>query len=565
MKIQIIAVAFLIAGSVVAAPLGTEFTYQGVLSDAGAPAAGVFDFRFFLYDAVAGGSQVGSVVLIEDLTVADGRITTQLDFGSVFDGTALWLEVGVRDGGLTGAYTVLSPRQELTAAPFAQHAKAAETADSATTAGHAITADSATLAGNADALDGQSGSYYLTWSNLVGVPEGLDDGDNDTLADLVCAEDEIALWNGATWMCSADDDTPFVRTFVVGPVGGPNANGTALLDALSQIPVPIYPSSAVLVKLEPGAYDLGTEALDLLPYMALEGSGRDLTSIISDHCSINLYSGTIRSVSTKSALRHLKVENYCDDPAGWSIAFSNQGSFARVENVDLTARGTALRSYAMFNSGGSTVLKDSTLTAQDSTGINRGLEDWAGARLFDVEVVAVRGETASGIHTTGGYFEFRGGKVMVLDGTSDCHALKSEGVQVMTLSDVELEAFCAGADNRGLDLEDSAVVISDSIIGAAGTAIRSQNWGTSRNIFLRHVYVSASGTGIWCQDSGTNGTRWRIQASTVAGGMDAVNNTAPECSFFIAATHLPGGVTGSAVCAGVSDDSYTFFANSCPP
>ena len=88
------------------------------------------------------------MVLVEDLTVTDGGFTTQLDFGSVFDGTALWLEVGVRDGVSTGGYTVLSPRQELTAAPFAQHATTAETA------GHAATAGAAAAAGDSDLLDG---------------------------------------------------------------------------------------------------------------------------------------------------------------------------------------------------------------------------------------------------------------------------------------------------------------------------------------------------------------------------------------------------------------------------
>ena len=118
-----------------AGPLGTEFTYQGVLSDGGAPAAGSFDFRFILYDAEAGGSQIGVIVTVDDLLVTDGRVTNQLDFGAVFDGTALWLEVAVRDGASSGSYTVLSPRQELTAAPFAQHAKSADLATSAADSG----------------------------------------------------------------------------------------------------------------------------------------------------------------------------------------------------------------------------------------------------------------------------------------------------------------------------------------------------------------------------------------------------------------------------------------------
>jgi hypothetical protein len=42
-----------------AGPLSSAFTYQGSLRSGGAPANGAFDFRFALYDAEIGGSQVG--------------------------------------------------------------------------------------------------------------------------------------------------------------------------------------------------------------------------------------------------------------------------------------------------------------------------------------------------------------------------------------------------------------------------------------------------------------------------------------------------------------------------
>jgi len=98
--------------------LGTTFTYQGRLSDGGNPANGVYDFQFKLYDAATGGTQVGSTVTKTNVSVTDGLFSVQLDFGAVFDGTALWLEVAVRPSG-SGSYTTLSPRQALTAAPYA--------------------------------------------------------------------------------------------------------------------------------------------------------------------------------------------------------------------------------------------------------------------------------------------------------------------------------------------------------------------------------------------------------------------------------------------------------------
>lgn len=101
------------------ASVDTGFTYQGRLMDGDNPADGEYDFRFTLYDAASDGSQVGSPVTLNDVQVTDGYFTVELDFGDVFDGTALWLEVEVRPGDSTGSYTPLSPRQPLTAAPYA--------------------------------------------------------------------------------------------------------------------------------------------------------------------------------------------------------------------------------------------------------------------------------------------------------------------------------------------------------------------------------------------------------------------------------------------------------------
>jgi hypothetical protein len=101
------------------AAAGTGFTYQGRLTDGGSPANGAYDFRFILYDADVGGAQVGPIVSQEDVVVTSGLFSTALDFGSVFNGTALYLDIAVRPGASIDAYTALAPRQALTPAPYA--------------------------------------------------------------------------------------------------------------------------------------------------------------------------------------------------------------------------------------------------------------------------------------------------------------------------------------------------------------------------------------------------------------------------------------------------------------
>jgi hypothetical protein len=113
-----------------AAPVSTSFTYQGRLNDGSSPANGSYDFEFKLYNAASSGSQVGSTVTRDDRTVTDGLFTVELDFGSgVFTGDARWLEIGVRPGDSTGAYTALTPRQALTATPYALYALDADLLD----------------------------------------------------------------------------------------------------------------------------------------------------------------------------------------------------------------------------------------------------------------------------------------------------------------------------------------------------------------------------------------------------------------------------------------------------
>jgi len=97
----------------------TTFTYQGYLEEGGGPAAGPVDLELKLFDGTSGGSQVGSTLTKDDVSLTDGVFVADLDFGAVFGAEARYLEVGVRDGGSTGSYTTLGPREALRPAPLA--------------------------------------------------------------------------------------------------------------------------------------------------------------------------------------------------------------------------------------------------------------------------------------------------------------------------------------------------------------------------------------------------------------------------------------------------------------
>ena len=127
--VLITVVILVLSGTGWAQSFGTAFTYQGRLMDANSPADGLYDFQFDLYSDPClsyAAYKVGDTITIDELDVIDGYFTAELDFGTwgVFTGDARWLQIGVRPGEMSdpAAYTILSPRQEVTPAPYAIYA-----------------------------------------------------------------------------------------------------------------------------------------------------------------------------------------------------------------------------------------------------------------------------------------------------------------------------------------------------------------------------------------------------------------------------------------------------------
>lgn len=113
------ALAIFLSSAANAASVGSGFTYQGQLTSNGSPVTGPYDFQFALYNLANGGSAVDTLTQ-SGLTVSEGLINASLDFTDVpYNGQALWVEVRVRPGGSSGAYTTLAPRQALTPTPYA--------------------------------------------------------------------------------------------------------------------------------------------------------------------------------------------------------------------------------------------------------------------------------------------------------------------------------------------------------------------------------------------------------------------------------------------------------------
>jgi hypothetical protein len=101
----------------------SAFTYQAQLTTSNRPANGAHDFRFALFNAASAGAQVGLPFTNANVLVSNGYLTATLDFGTnAFDGNPRWLEIGVRTNGSPANFSPLSPRQQITATPYAVRA-----------------------------------------------------------------------------------------------------------------------------------------------------------------------------------------------------------------------------------------------------------------------------------------------------------------------------------------------------------------------------------------------------------------------------------------------------------
>jgi len=101
--------------------ISEAFTYQGFLNKGTQTVNGTCDLSIEVWDSLIGGNPLGSNS-INNVPVVNGLFTVKLSFGSIFSADqARWLATGVHCSG-DANYTWLSPRIEITAAPYASYA-----------------------------------------------------------------------------------------------------------------------------------------------------------------------------------------------------------------------------------------------------------------------------------------------------------------------------------------------------------------------------------------------------------------------------------------------------------
>ena len=113
----------------------TAITYQGLIANQLDHGSNTADIVFTLFSTNSGGGPVGGPITNTAIAVnSNGLFMTTMDFGSnVFNGSTHWLQIAVRTNG-GGVFTILAPRQLITATPQAIFALSAGSAAIATLA-----------------------------------------------------------------------------------------------------------------------------------------------------------------------------------------------------------------------------------------------------------------------------------------------------------------------------------------------------------------------------------------------------------------------------------------------
>lgn len=274
------------------------------------------------------------------------------------------------------------------------------------------------------------------------------------------------------------------RTIIVSPNGTPLQNGTALLTARDVISNS-NPSAdnPWLLKLEPGNYDLGNQALNMLPFVDMEGSGEG-TTIISSTIGSNTFppSNATLVAASSSEVRALKITNF--GAGSFRAAVYVPVGTTNARFIHFTAAGStsnsSTNSFGFSNSGNSVTLVNSTIMASGSggnTGLFQNLGTLTATNSTFLATGAGNGGAYSLIYNGGAYITI-GGSTLNASGGVENIGLYGGGTVTVTNSTLNASG---GSNNSGISSSGGTISVTNSTATASGgTAYGFRNSGTAK-------------------------------------------------------------------------------------
>ena len=339
--------------------------------------------------------------------------------------------------------------------------------------------------------------------------------------------------------------TRFGETIIVGPRSTPAASGAALLAAVTSI-ADNSASKPYLIKVEPGVYDVGSTMLVMKPWVDIEGSGQQTTVIQGvGNNDGNLVTGVVKGASN-AEIRNLQVKSSgASFPI--SIGIVSFEADPRVRDVTVVSSGATTNwGLRIVNTGGGRSIVD------------------------DVTVEVPGGSTAYGIVVRGNAQAIIEDTRIRVSNSADANGIFiGNGSAPVEIVRVRADVTGSGTSHGIRTVESSGIQfplkVDDSVLTASGAVA---SYGIRGEVpllgtFVRSTIQATGGSTSFGVDS-SGGLTGSIDHCEVTGETATVN--VGFLAVNIGASRLSGGpaIGADLTCAGVYDETYTFFASTCP-
>jgi hypothetical protein len=296
---------------------------------------------------------------------------------------------------------------------------------------------------------------------------------------------------------------PFVRTNLVSGAGTALANGAALLSAVATA----APNGCAasnrrwLVRLEPGIFNLGSSGLVMKNCVDIEGSGRDVTTILSQGSPSTITWGA----GITAEVRNLTIQN--SPPSGQTFAVTLNSSTGALSRVNVIATGTStVIGVLVSGTGTSPVLSDVAVTASSTANTQSefvyGLYFNQSTPLVNNVKISIASPNTdnTGIYEiSGAAATVDGGAVTVSGGTIDIGIWVSAGCSLNltrgNVNDAGQQAFGIEDEGGGMvEIAYSVIVAIASNPVADGFGIRESV--VAGTVVIQHSTIEGSGFSI---------------------------------------------------------------------
>jgi hypothetical protein len=304
-----------------------------------------------------------------------------------------------------------------------------------------------------------------------------------------------------------------------------------------------------LLKIEPGIYDLQSISLEMRPWVDIEGSGIDRTTI-------RTISGATTVVGASNAeLRMLTVEA-TGNPAGISqvIAMFNSYANPRLYRVKFVTQTTNSEAWGMRNFSSAPKIEECEFSVSGGIHLVHGItfvgfiSTGARSSIIRSRITVSGTGTSYGVFMVGGQTvtEIQDTRIDAIGGSASygIYALPGgwQGSETLALRNVVISSAGASSVSAGIYLEGGTTVGLD--------IYNSRVWG----------HVAPTTYGIFQGGNISSG----IRLSSVVGFTKTVQSAG---NVSIGLTDLIGGpvtASGWLGCQGVVDEMGVFYTNSCP-